>query len=199
MIKFNNVEFDITKQFRERNEKIGNRIRKDLTEIVAADAKEVFDNSVKKFYDSYKPGVYNRIEDHGLYDLYDVEINGSKFSISVDSDNLTYDPDRADAVEDESGFKEYLFKEVWNEGYHGGADKIKPEKVKAFGKHPNPGTPWYRTPHPEYWSWKKDGKAKKTKSPDEIIRETLKTYPREKYQEIAEQLYDKYARIIGGW
>ena len=201
MIKFNNVEFDISKQFRERTEKIGARVKEDLTKIVANDAKQVFDEAVEKFYADYKPKIYERPSDegHGLYDLYGVEIEGDKFNISVDSDNLTYDPNRVDAVDDQSLFKEYLFEETWNQGYHGGADKISEKKAEKLGAHPHPGTPWYRTPHPSYWSWKENGAAKRTKSPDKMIKEMLKNYPREKYQEIAEQLWDKYARIVGGW
>lgn len=114
--------------------------------------KELFNESVTKFYNDYQPHGRNKRKGNtssktgGLYDLLalDDPTDGGLFESFEDDYMDLYDKaNMHSARKGASG--ESLFETVFIEGYHGGAKGIAPGKEEMWGRHPNPGIPYYRT------------------------------------------------------
>ena len=124
---------------------------------------ELFNNAVSYFYNQYEPVFYKRQGDPntlsgGLYDVLSLKVD--EFGqVEYDSPFDLIDEDRMH--KDREGNS--LFQKVFMQGWHGGAESIAESKVGTWGAHPNPGVPYYRTPHPKYARWGE--RAKQSVSP----------------------------------
>ena len=130
------------------------------------ECKDALRSSIEQFYDDYTPHVYKRQE--GLLTAFRINADG------------TYDFD-GNLI---SGYhrvgKDYLFDLAFQRGYHGGADK---NKNGWYSYHPDPGTPYWRKPVPEYTEW--GDPAAKTTPILEIVNEKISMYNfDEKYEKI---------------
>ena len=109
---------------------------------------DAFRNAVTSFYKAYEPWSYVRqgdpdTETGGLYNLFQTHIptderglvNYSSAMDLIDPSQMTLDRHGNNT----------LFDLVFMEGWHGGAKYIAPRKEARWHKHPNPGTPHYRS------------------------------------------------------
>lgn len=87
------------------------------------------DDVITQWYSTYDPIFYNRSGD--LYDAFRVNLDGVNYRVDFDSSLMDGN--------------EYIFENSFMKGYHGGA-------ISGDG-HPNPGIPYWRTPHPWYYEW----------------------------------------------
>ena len=153
---------------KEIDEEIKNKYIKDLNAVIKG--------SIDKFYHSYKPKYYKR--KYSLRDMYEILPKQGGFTIDFDP-SYTEKEHRLD--------NDKLYDLVFMEGYHGGAPYIAPGKVEKWGKHPSPGTPYWRTPYPDFTEW--GMAAFKSKSPFEIVQDDIKAYEAK-----ADSILDKLIR-----
>ena len=106
-----------------------NKVAKECVDAIADDIETIFDTYIKEFYDSYTPKYYKRTG--SLYDTYIVRVNGTV--ISWESPYFYPGGHRV------SG--EYIYKMVYEGGYHGGATSGPPDATM--------------TPFPGYVAWRK--------------------------------------------
>lgn len=112
--------------------------------------RKTFNQSISEFYEAYSPTDYQR-QGHGsgsegsggLYDLFELS------NVNDTGAKMYFEDDYSDIYSEanmHSGRKGYdgLFQLVFVEGYHGGARGISGNKWKVWGKHPSPGTPYWR-------------------------------------------------------
>lgn len=103
---------------------------------------KLFKKSVAEWYSSYSPSVYRRTR--GLYDvLKPVDERSDEYGMAItEATGYTdlFDPERLH--EDRNGNS--LFEKVFMQGWHGGAEDIDGSKADKWGRHPSPGTPYYR-------------------------------------------------------
>ncbi len=104
--------------------------------------KEIFHESIQRFYDSYDPEIYTR--SHSMFDMLKTVYDPDEPSLTTGLDDSVMTTTRKGGP---------LYEQVFEQGWHGGASKIAPEKAKTKGYHPSPGTPYWRTPHPGYFRW----------------------------------------------
>lgn len=169
-------------------DKIAEMVSKDLAEAQEKDVKRIFNEAVEDYYDNYNPTVYGR-DSKGLYDLLVFESDETGSYAGYDPDNIGYDWFRKDGINNESGFKQYLYDITFLQGYHGGADKIAANKEEKYGVHPSPGTPWYRRPVGYYIDWGIRSQ-KDSVPPVKIVRDkVIERWP--VYETIA---YDSFAK-----
>lgn len=117
---------------------------------------------ITEWYSSYEPYVYDRTR--SLYHTYKIIRNG--LSVSVDFD-VEYMQNYSHRVSNE-----YIYKNSFILGYHGGADSISGSKVKSdHDNHPSPGTPYWRYPTPYFNNW--GSPAIQTFSPYERMLERM--------------------------
>lgn len=106
---------------------------KDFLNIANEKLHDLYKAAVDNFYLDYKPTFYKRAGDTasktgGLYDLLIINNSDDGFDYDFDSSSI---PDR-------SGDTDTLFVQVFQLGWHGGADR--------GAKHPQPGVPYWRKP-----------------------------------------------------
>lgn len=107
---------------------IADSINRQIAPILYKKAKSICMEAVDAYYASYSPHLYNRTE--SLYDAYDIGIrNGTELVFLVGADLMS----GSHRVSNE-----YIYNTMFEEGWHGGA--------KSGDGHPNPGTPYWRTP-----------------------------------------------------
>lgn len=114
-----------------------NSLRKELPDY--------FEGAIQTFYKGYKPKDDGYIRNYSLYQLLNVGTNDDEYnSAYIEFDSRKMTPFR-------SGYsgKDGLYTQVFLKGWHGGADHISPSKAEKWGAHPNPGTPYWRTPRIE--------------------------------------------------
>ena len=126
---------------------------KDIGEYYHKEIAKIFKDAVTDFYEAYTPTSYKRrgdtnTETGGLYEL--LEIKSNSFGVPL----MSLYSSSFDGVEDEvvNPMKMHpdrhgensLYQTVFIEGWHGGAKGIAQSKVRKWGKHPDPGTPYYR-------------------------------------------------------
>lgn len=136
------------------------------------DIDEMFVYSIDKFYKGYKPLYYRRKKT--LYSMY--KITKGKKRVSWD-----FSGDYAPEVHRVSN--EYIYNIAFEQGYHGGANSIDSSKEEQWGKHPSPGTPYWRTPIPKPGNtpWIKWSRPAFKRVPIEIvINQQLKLYEKSK-------------------
>lgn len=96
---------------------------------------EIYKKSVEQFHASYTPHYYSRTND--LYNLLEVNISNRSFKITLHDERL--EPSNSGIAASS------LYEIVVEGGWHGGAPSGK--------NHPAPGTPYWRVPYPEYYTW----------------------------------------------
>lgn len=173
-------------------------LKKDFSSKQRAIIERMFRESVTKFYNAYSPSVYTR-QGHpddgsgGLYELLSINMGGNDMiAMSLPGYDELYD-----ASQMHSGRNGYdgLFDKVFMQGWHGGAESISDEKAGIYGRHPSPGTPYYRTPPGSYARWGR--RAKQSQSAYDIMREKIDSayLPGGKFQTMAqrtaEELFNK--------
>lgn len=125
------------------------------------------ENAVRAFYDSYSPYIYSRQE--GLLSAFKVTANDDEWKIEVGAEFMTGHYDAG---------TEYVYINSFEKGWHGGAIN--------GPDHPEPGTPWWRTPFPELTYWKSP--AARGPSPlEELIAADPDGYIDQKIQEYIEE------------
>ena len=130
--------------------------------------------AIEQFYDDYQPRIYKRQE--GLLKAYRINKDG------------TYDFDSELITGHHRAGKEYLFSLAFMEGYHGG--------VKDGPEHPNPGTPYWRKPVPQYTEW--GSPAVQTTPILDMVDEKIEIYNfDEKYEDIIADLMIKKMKASG--
>jgi len=168
------------------------KVDKEMAKFQRAEIQKVYYKAIKKFYEDYHPHVYTN-RTGSLYDLLTIQ----EFD---DSNKVGWDYDPTKMVSTRKGMpggKEYLFETVFGEGWHGGADKIAPQKAAIHRKHPNPGTPYYRTPPKgkrRYTKWTRHPAERAEKSPYNMVQEMIAELdePGGKFWTEYHRLADKY-------
>lgn len=155
---------------RHEMELMAQKIGKELKPICQKDIKKIINRCISDFYHTYKPKYHKR--SYSLRYMY-------KIKATSDCITINYSP-RFTTVRHRAP-KSYIFDIVFMQGYHGGATDISASKIQKWGEHPDPGTPYWRTPHPEYTSW--GIPAKQDESPRNRIRDALNEYQNGKLQE----------------
>lgn len=169
------IEF-LNKKRKEIN-KLTKMVNNELDIRYTKDLNKIIKRAISDFYSSYKPRYYKR-----KYSL--------KYMYKVTSENGVIDMD----FDGEHSFayhrldNDKLFNLVFIEGWHGGAKYIKDSKVEEWGMHPDPGTPYWRTPHPDYTEW--GYRAENSESPMERIDKALMSYET-KIESIQDKILDK--------
>lgn len=162
-----------------------------------AEIRRLFNEAVKKWYDSYEPKIYHR--EYGLYKVLDFSTSEDKYGM-VSTRSQMYDELYNSSLMPTGRNGYDLFEKVFIEGWHGGAESIAQEKEEQWGVHPNPGVPYYRTPHPKYNMW--GNEAEQTESVYSIAAELIsvaeKTTLHDKLDEIAHKNNDEAVEIING-
>ena len=132
------------------------QVGEECATAIADDIETIFESYVDMYYNSFSPDYYSRT--YSLYDFY--KVRNTKTQIYWDV--LT------DGAGSHRVNNEYIFRKMWGEGYHGGADKGKPD----MAGNPHPGYMAWRTPPPSkgahpYTFWGR--RATKTMSPSNRI------------------------------
>lgn len=141
--------------------------------------KSALELSIEQFYDDYTPRVYKRQE--GLLKAFRINPDG------------TYDFDSKLIAGHHRVSNDYLFDLAFQRGYHGGADK---NKNGWYAYHPETGTPYWRTPVPEYTQWGR--KAEQTTPILAMVDEKIAIYNfDEKYENIVIDLMIKKLKSSG--
>ena len=158
-----------------------NRSYEEFGQYQQSRIKEIFNTAVKTFYDSYPAQTYKNKRRGSLYDVLDIKTDelgrvsdGLMVATSAPDYRGLFDPDN---TTDRKGNS--LFEKVFVEGWHGGAEGIEPGLEEMWGKHPSPGTPYYRKggivkKTGRYYKYAKWGrKAERTESPYSMIEREL--------------------------
>ena len=117
---------------------------------------QAFKDAVDEFYTNKEEGLYKRT--HSLYNLLDFDdafdsdglikgTNEDGFITSNKSFEALVNKNKIVSTRrNRAGAKNYMYNLIFVEGWHGGADKIDPDKAETWGYHPSPGVPHYRRP-----------------------------------------------------
>lgn len=171
--------FDALASFQENTEKRIERavhrvmpvVKREFAELFKLRVKQIFDESIYDFYSEYSPRYYHRNE--SLYNLLEMESDENMISAWFEPSKMT--PFRS-GYNGEDG----LYDQVFRKGWHGGAGsgdyttmrRTHTKAMTAVGNggtsrrnvaftkqavyyepHPNPGTPYWRTPVDVYARW----------------------------------------------
>jgi len=104
--------------------------------------KEIYRDAIQRFYDSYTPEIYSR--NYSMFNMLKTDYDPNEPSLTTGLDDSAMTTTRSGGS---------LYEQVYEQGWHGGADRIAPEKEVRWGTHPTPGTPYWRTPSPGYFHW----------------------------------------------
>ena len=142
---------------------------------IAEKYEEIFHRAVQEFYWDYDPQIYGR--HYSLFDAveFDYDPNSMKISYTAMPENTT--PFRSGNGN--------VFNLAFERGYHGGADHgdyssypVSDPDDSGFTishrPHPNPGTPYWRTPHPWYTHWGQP--AARSTPPADVFMEKKEEY-----------------------
>ena len=132
---------------------------------------EVGKHVISEWYSKYSPFVYDR--NLGLYDAFEVQLDGLDYYVNFDSDLL-------DDVYHQS--VDWIYENSFVKGYHGGSSKGK--------GHPVPGIPYWRRPTPLFIEW--GAPAKYSFSPYLIMVNRMKN----KIKEIDKKKQNEYDKIM---
>ena len=132
---------------------------------------------IAEWYATYEPIVY--VRNRSLYHAFRVNLDGTRYSVDFEPEFLDND---------------IIFWNSFMEGYHGGAR----DGVTGLGEpHPSPGTPYWKTPIPEFTHWGRP--AMRSFSPyNRMVSEmnkTIKRLDKEKETEI-EKIINKVNNVI---
>ena len=121
-----------------RSNEFLDKLWEEFGEYQRAKITSLFRSAVGRFYDAYEPQKYVRT--HSLYNLLQLPTDDRGLVEYGDTMDLI---DRSKIHRDRQG-GDSLFDTVFMEGWHGGAKYISPDKEDAWGKHPEPGIPYWR-------------------------------------------------------
>lgn len=128
--------YDAIKRIIDNAKAITNELNRRLARAAYRRIKEICLESVREYYASYHPHMYNRRK--SLYNAYDIGIrNGDTLLFELGPDLMT---------EWHRVSSDYIYEVMFKEGWHGGARDSNRDDRKDFAKHPNPGTPYWRMP-----------------------------------------------------
>lgn len=124
-----------------------NRAKKRYSAYEKNVIKEEFNKAVSQFYRDYSPKEYKRQADMGsetggLYALLEMELDENGRPIYGDDHEALINPDNLHG--DRKGGS--LYNKVFKLGFHGGAEGIDGSLVYRWGRHPDPGVPYWRRP-----------------------------------------------------
>ena len=116
--------------------------------------KSLFNMSIDHFYNDYEPRVYRRegnISKHtgGLYDILEISASQEGLDINFNETKLPY---RNGLGGRGDGLYNLVFIEGWHGGAYSGDYTVLPDRT-IYTPHPQTGTPYWRTPTPQYTSW----------------------------------------------
>lgn len=100
----------------------------DFFKLIDSRIQEIYQNAADKFYQAYDPIFYKDERRGSLKKMLVTEVGYDYFSGEFKDDGI---------LNRKGGS---LYDQVFKQGYHGGAS--------TGPRHPQEGTPWYRTPHP---------------------------------------------------
>ena len=163
-------------EVKDNTKKIKQEVAKEAANIAKNDLNRIFIACIDKFYADYNPTFYRR--EGSLYSTYKLTSRGGVLSHNFGAQYMPQSYEHSHRVPNQ-----YIYDQMFLQGYHGGAHTIAPEKVEQWGAHPDPEsqTPWYRTPHPSrgeknpYSRWSSRSAAQSTPPADDI-REQLQQY-----------------------
>lgn len=151
------------------NKKYARRLKNGIDQIAKS--------AIAKWYAAYDPIYYRRTGD--LVHAYKITVQPSKKRWELD-----FGPEymRFDHHQD----NDYIFENSFIGGYHGG---------DTIGEgHPNPGTPYWRTPFPGLYEWGRE--AYHSISPYEMITKIVDQYVDELQDELQNEYNDKVVKKI---
>ena len=159
----------IIKRFQRYGSKIISEADEKLALMQYNKAKKICKSAVDSYYNDYDPmkhGKYRR--KYSLYEAYHVGIRGKKFVFEL-GDELMTSRHRVS--------NEYIYEMMFQEGWHGGANKIAEDKIDRWLPHPDPGVPYWRYPgkprgNMERWErWNRFPAPRSKKSPYNTIKD----------------------------
>ena len=165
-------------EVKENAKKIKQDVAKEAASQVYEDLDSIFIACIDKFYADYDPTFYRR--EGSLYHTYELTNKNGVISRNFGAQYMPQSYEHSHRVSNQ-----YIYDQMFLQGYHGGAHTIASEKVEQWGEHPEDGTPWYRTPHPSrgvknpYNRWSSRS-AKQSTAPADDIREQLQQYEDDK-------------------
>lgn len=162
---------NVEKRIQRAVDKVMPTVKREFIELLKLRVKQIFDESVYDFYSDYTPRYYHRNE--SLYNLLEMESDDNMLS-------AWFEPSKMTGFR--SGYKgeDGLYDQVFRKGWHGGAgsgdyttmNHTRKKTITTIGKdgassrdisftnqavyyepHPNPGTPYWRTPIDIYSRW----------------------------------------------
>ena len=173
---------------------------------------KAYDDAIDAFYNSYEPIYYKRR--FSLYRAWHAinDPDGSIVGTVPTDDGWSIDEDlliSANIIGARTGAGmrsglgvEELFKQAFEEGWHGGAKTIDDDKVAVWGKHPKPGVPYYRKPgmvtydngvskmH-KYGKWGRRARKMRT-PPRKMLLKDIKALNNGELAKIDKELYEKH-------
>lgn len=119
----------------------------DYFEQLEARIKEIFKEEIARFYGDYTPIVYER--GYSMFHLLKTKVTKKPAALKI-----WFDPSEMSSFRDSElsgdALQHGLYNQVFRKGWHGGADKISSDKEEKYGRHPEPGVPYWRIPVPYY-------------------------------------------------
>lgn len=191
-----------------KNGKVEQMIAKEYAHDIANDIKYIFDMYVQKYYDAYNPKYYESKRKYRLFDMYEIQVNGTNVVWHVGPSLDQYPV--YERFKNPQGGGEYMFHYMFELGFHGGANSGPPDAygIEFFGSNENL---LWRYPVPSQWWTNKGLKpyslwgnfAKRTFSPSNRIEIDLQNYQNgkrnisgttlsERYDEAWEYVIKKY-------
>lgn len=145
--------------------------------------REIFNDAIQQFYADYSPALYDR--SYSLYRLIQTKIESNGRGLSI-----WFEPSEMTSMRSGYNGEDGLYDQVFRKGWHGGADKISPDKAERSGAHPQPGTPYWRTPHPLYTAWGRKAEEAET-SPLDNMRNMLEKYEKSEFPDMLNKIWKK--------
>lgn len=136
------------KTFKQAFLSIEDKLNSKYNKKVGSQLRVIAKSAVDKFYESYEPHIYKRGE--GLYTAFKVIANDEEWTLKTGPEFMK---------RDYKAGKEYVYINSFEQGFHGGAID--------GPKHPDPGTPYWRKPPPDYTFWGKP--ATQGPAPQDLI------------------------------
>lgn len=136
---------------------------------------EIFNDVVRDFYKGYNPDFYPRRE--SMKNILLTEVFDGCIKISFDPSKMSF----RNGYNGENG----LYDQTFRKGWHGGAG--------SGDRHPDPGTPYWRT-------WDRRGWGRKAEianiSPLDDIKKRISDYEKYENQADFDKIWEKYERQI---
>ncbi len=147
-----NVVKQLTKRAQAAIDRIMPDVYIDWLKFIEESIKDIFREAVDAFYDDYDPGEYKRKK--SMYNLLKIKRNDKAHTL-----HMEFEP--SDMTHFRNGYSgdDGLYDQVFEKGWHGGADKGDITRINDGGEvmeistpHPSPGTPYWRS-GPGFLHW----------------------------------------------